>query len=315
MAAPMEKTRHPGIYKRGSRYVVTYRSGDGRPRKESAGTLNEAQRLKAARTADVARGEFHEQTRVRFRAYAEEWVERQHGRKGCRESTRDDNRRVLQKYAFPFFDDRLGRSVSQVTPRDVANFIAWLCDEREQGRRLSDGSVRRILAPVRSCLATAVREGLIRHNPAAGASLPHRVGEEAEKEEVRALTREQLSAFLDIVNPQHRTLFELLAETGLRWSEATALRRKDLRLDGSRPVVKVRRALVRGHYGPPKSKHSRRDVPLSAKLVSDLRRRRKGSEWGRDDDFVFPSLEGTPLQHSNLMRRVLRPVAEEVGAP
>jgi integrase len=77
----------------------------------------------------------------------------------------------------------------------------------------------------------------------------------------------------------------------------------------------VRRALVRGRYGPPKSKHSRRDVPLSAKLVSDLRRRRKGSEWGRDDDFVFPSLEGTPLQHSNLMRRVLRPVAEEVGAP
>jgi integrase len=315
MAARMEKTRHPGIYKRGSRYVVIYRDGNGRQHKESARTLGEAQRLKAARTADVARGEFHEQTRVRFRDYAEEWVERHHGRKGFRESTRDDYRRDLRKYAYPFFDERLGRTVSHVTPRDVANFVAWLCDEREQGRRLSDGSVRRILAPVRSCFATAVREGLVRHNPAAGASLPHRVGEEADGEEVRSLTREQLSAFLDLVHPRYRTLFTLLAETGLRWSEVAALRWQDLRLDGSRPVVKVRRALVRGRYGPPKSKHSRRDVPLNRARVSDLRERRRRSEWGREDDLVFASEVGSPLDHSNLLRRVLRPVAEEVGAP
>jgi integrase len=30
---------------------------------------------------------------------------------------------------------------------------------------------------------------------------------------------------------------------------------------------------------------------------------------------VFPSEIGTPLNHSNMMRRTLRPVAEEVGAP
>ena len=41
MAAPMKKTRHPGIYKRGSRYVVVYKV-DGRQRKESAHTLDEA---------------------------------------------------------------------------------------------------------------------------------------------------------------------------------------------------------------------------------------------------------------------------------
>jgi hypothetical protein len=27
MAAPMEKTRHAGIYKRGGRYVISYRRG------------------------------------------------------------------------------------------------------------------------------------------------------------------------------------------------------------------------------------------------------------------------------------------------
>jgi integrase len=129
---------------------------------------------------------------------------------------------------------------------------------------------------------------------------------------VRALTHEQLEAFLDLVHPCHRAFFRLLAETGLRWSEAVALRWQDLALDGSRP--KVRRALVRGRYGPPKSKHARRDVPVSADLVADLRARRRRRS-GRDEDLVFASATGTPLDHSNLMRRTLRPVAEEVGAP
>jgi len=309
----MEKTRHPGIYRRGSRYAFSYRH-NGSQRWESFRTFDAARKAKRAREAARDTGELHEQSRVSFREFAEEWVERHYGRRGFRESTRDDYRRDLRRYAFPFFDERLGRTVSQVTPRDVANFVAYLCEERD-GKRLADASVRRILAPVRSCFATAVREGLVRHNPATGAALPHRAGEEADRDEVRALTHEQLAAFLDLVHPHHRAFFRLLAETGLRWSEAVALRWQDLALDGSRPRVKVRRALVRGRYGPPKSKHARRDVPLGADLVSELRARRKASEWGRDEDLVFASATGTPLDHSNLMARVLRPVAEEVGAP
>ena len=74
MAAPMEKTRHAGIYKRGSRYAVIFRDADGRQRQATARTLDEARKLKAARTADVARGEFHTASREKFRDYAEAWV-------------------------------------------------------------------------------------------------------------------------------------------------------------------------------------------------------------------------------------------------
>jgi len=154
-----------------------------------------------------------------FRTYFEEWIERYHGRKGLRESTREDYRRDLRRYAYPFFDERLGRTVSQVSPRDVARFVAWLADEGEQGKRLSDATVRRILAPVRSCFATAVREGLIRHNPATGAALPHRPKIEEDDEEVRVLTQEQLGAFLDLVHPRYRTFFYFLAATGFRWGD------------------------------------------------------------------------------------------------
>src|SRR5262249_53701692 len=159
------KTKTPGIFRRGSRYVVVYRDADGRQRKESARTLDEARKIKAARTADVARGEFHPLSRERFRDYAVDWVERYqgNGRRGFRESTRDDYRRLLDEFAYPFFDDRRRRRLTEITPADVAEFIGWLCDEREQGRRLSDSTVRNILNPVRSCMATAVREGKVRH--------------------------------------------------------------------------------------------------------------------------------------------------------
>src|SRR5215204_3733641 len=316
MAAPLERTRHPGIYKRGRRYVVVFRGSDGRQRKEAVRTLEEARKLKAARAADVARGEFHPQSRERFRDYAESWVERYQGtgRRGFRESTRDDYRRLLREFAFPFFDDRRRRRLSEVTPSDVAAFIGWLCDERAMAdlehehvvaqaeatgrkpskrrrseRHLSDSTVRNILNPVRACFSTAVREGKVRHNPTIDASLPHRerVADE-DGEEVRPLTREQLAAFLAVVHPRHRTVFRLLAATGLRISELIALQWRHLRLDGSEPCVRVRRALVRGRIEPPKSRHGKRDVPLDRLLVAELRRRMRGTVSAGDEDLVFP---------------------------
>jgi integrase len=131
----------------------------------------------------------------------------------------------------------------------VARWIAWLCDERAQGRRLADATVRRIVSPVRACLATAKREGLIRHNPTSEAVLPRRAEIEGDEERVRALTREQLAAFLGVVHERFRLMFEFLAVTGLRWSELIELRWGDLRLDGSEPCARVRRAFVRGRVG------------------------------------------------------------------
>jgi integrase len=299
MAARLEKTRTPGIYRRGSRYAVLYRDGEGRQRQESARTLDEARQWKAARTTAVSTGEFHAASRIKFREYADEWVERYagRGRRGFREVTRDDYRRDLRRFIVPYFDGKLRRRVEQITPRDVANFVSWLCDEQEQGRRaatekraalakkkgvgettlplkvepryLADATVRRILAPLRACLASAVGEGVIRTNPTAGIALPARdeqrsieAGTDTDEEEVKALTTQQLQAFMRICPTRWVTFFETLAATGLRWSEIIALRWKDVVLDGSEPHVKVRRAYVACRYGPPKSRHGKRSVPL-----------------------------------------------------
>lgn len=342
MAAKLETTRHRGIYKRGSRYVVRYRV-NGAQRQESAANMKEALRLKRARETDRDRGEFEAESRIPFGEYAREWIERYqgNGRRGFTDNTRDDYRRDLEHYALPYLDERLGRTVSSLSPRDIANWIGWLCDADEQGRRrddrrralaerngkaaprkpggplnLSDATVRRIVSPVRACLSTAKREGLVRHNAADGAVLPVRetVIEDG-PEHARALTRAQLATFLDIVPARHALLFRFLASTGVRWSEVAALRWSDLRLDGSAPCVRIRRAIVRGTFKPPKSKHGRRDIPLDAGLVDDLRHARVESEWSTDDSLVFPAQNGEPMRQENVRRRVLRPSAGEAGVP
>ena len=52
MAAPREKTRTPGIYKRGDRYVFSYRV-EGKQHWESCRTLDEARRAKATLTTQL----------------------------------------------------------------------------------------------------------------------------------------------------------------------------------------------------------------------------------------------------------------------
>src|SRR4051794_23585535 len=155
-----ERTSVPGIFKRKTnrgetRYVVVYYVG-GRQKQETVGTMKAARKLKAARATDRDRGELFEGSNTPFRVYAEEWIERYqgNGRRGFTEQTRDEYRRDLKSYAYPQVGDK---AVSAITPRDVSNWIGWLCDRRVRrskknpgGRALSDASVRRIVAPVRS---------------------------------------------------------------------------------------------------------------------------------------------------------------------
>jgi len=183
--------------------------------------------------------------------------------------------------------------------------------------RLADGTIERIMAPVKALFLTARKEHLIRHNPASEASLPHREEiVEDEDQDVKTMDRQQLQTVLALLpNSGARTpwrlFFTFLGTTGLRISEARALQWKHLQLDGSKPHVKVRRAFVKGRMKPPKSKYGRRSVPLSPSLVSALCEHRKDSEWDGAEDIAFPSMTGTILDPGNVYRRVLKPAAEE----
>ena len=96
--------------------------------------------------------------------------------------------------------------------------------------------------------------------------------------------------------------------------EALGLQRKHLRLDGERPHLKVRQAVVRRRIEPPKTKYGRRDVALPVSIVGPLRSHLSGLP-DHPESVVFPTLRGTHHDADNLRRRVLKPLMEEIDAP
>ena len=129
--------------------------------------------------------------------------------------------------------------------------------------------------------------------------------------ERRFLTRPELGRLLEEVPAKWRPLFELLAATGLRISEAIGLRWSDRALEGSSAHLQVRRAVVRRAIVAPKSRHGARLIPLSAELAATLRDHRPRA--AAEDAYVFPGRDDGPSDPGSLRRRVLVPAAKRAG--
>jgi len=311
MTEKLVKTKTPGVFKRGNRYVVRYRIR-GQERKRFARTYAEARDLKATIQTDIHRGEYRDATRMSFEEYARDWVETYTGRttRGFRESTRVGYRRTIETKAIPFFSKRTA-SLPELEPRDVRMFIQWLFDERAQGRRLAVGTVRQHMAAVKAMFATAVGDGVIRSNPATGVRIS-RPGaptvSQDPSETRRALDSDELRRFLDACDPDWRLFFELLAMTGVRISEAIEIRWKDVDLGARR--LRVRRQCFKGVIGEPKSKHGKRDIPLSTSMCQALWRLQGGP-----DELVFTNGLGERVDRDWLWRNALKPAANAAGVP
>ncbi len=198
-----------------------------------------------------------------------------------------------------------------VSTYTLARFVDWLADEEAQGKALGDRTIANATIPLRAALATAKREGLIRHNPAQGLALPPR--QELDSDEIKVFTPAQLVTVIKLAPERHRLLLEVLAATGLRISEAIALQRLHVQLEGE-PEVCVRRALVRGRTEPPKTKHGRREIRLPDSLAAKLRAHLAARPDQDSTAILFPNESGAPLDPSNLRPRILKPLVRQAGA-
>jgi integrase len=77
----------------------------------------------------------------------------------------------------------------------------------------------------------------------------------------------------------------------------------------------VRENYYRGKFGTVKAKSRRRTIPLSTMVVKALVTLRGRSQFSGPDDLIFVSRKGTPLNENNLLRRVIKPIARELGMP
>jgi integrase len=310
VAAGLVRTSTPGVYARGSRWVAVYLE-DGRQRRRSAPTFRAARELKVRATAR----EGARRAGPTAHSYVLDWVDHYAGRGAhdvINDRTRREYRRLLITYALAYFgpEDRL----HDLDEQRVRGFVDWLCRQHgPDGQRLCDRSVHNAALPLRACLRHAHGAGLTVGDLGAAIVLPRRRrGRAYEFDERRFLSREQLARLLAEIPARWRALFELLASTGLRISEAIGLRVMDAALGTDAPCVHVRRAIVNGQLTAPKSRHGRRSIPISLELADRLRELAAGRG---ETELLFLGAQGAVLRPGNLRYRVLIPAAERAGVP
>lgn len=231
--------------------------------------------------------------------------------------------------------------LGELTGRQVATMFATLAaTPNKWGRPPSPSTLHRVRATLRSSLNAAIREGLIRDNPARFIELPaprrpqaqvwteHRTREwqrTGQRYSVAVWTATLLAEFLRFVaDDRLYAMWWLIALRGLRRGEAAGLRWIDVDLDEQVIMISQQR-ITFGHtttVGPPKTAASRRTIALDRTTVKVLRAHRQlqmqeaaraGEEWV-ESGYVFTNADGSPLNPDYLTRR-FRYLVGQSGLP
>src|SRR2546427_15306 len=284
------------VRKRRGKWVVDYRDGAGVRRWVTCETRREAEDVR-----DEKRREGRQATRpvvdpdITVAAYSERWLGLL---AGVKPRTRTMYRSYLRVHVLP----ALGATkVRQLAKGRIKEFLA------EKFRRgFSRASVELMYAVLHGMLNAAIEDGVILQNPADRVLRQLRLSRRpsARQDEIKAMTREQLAAFLAAagrVLPRLFALFLLFARTGLRLGEALALQWTDINF--AERELRVARSLgAGGRVDTPKSARGR-TVDMSRELTLTLRRlevERKTETlkrgWPALPPWVFCDAEGLPLK-------------------
>jgi len=166
-------------------------------------------------------------------------------------------------------------------------------------------TVKHIRTVFGSILEAAVRDELLASNPVRKTRQPRR----APVEDKAPISPESLRALLERLPEPSRSIATLLAMTGLRVGELLALRWQDIDFD--KGFFSVRQTVYEGHFDVPKSKRSKRTLPLGPRCAQIFESLRKP---GVDPSaLVFSTRSGSPLSRRNLLNRQLKPTCIALG--
>lgn len=242
-----------------------------------------------------------------------------------RPSTRDNYRQKLESHLVAELG---GVRIDKLTPARLDDFFR--AELRARGSHLhqsapvrhplSAQSVAHLRTVLHTVLAQAVREGYLVTNPVAR-TRPIRV----ERYEATFLSRTQARTFLRAtVGERLEALYWVTLSLGLRQGEVLALHWGDIDFEGRTLSVRatLQRRVGQGLvFADPKTKKSRRTLPLPELTVRALRAHRArqnqerlaaGAAW-QDHDLVFATRQGRPLSATHVIRASFRPVCARAG--
>lgn len=276
------------------------------------GSKKDAQKFLTAKLREKDLGVFIEPASMLLNEYLDKWLE-EVAKPRLRDSTFSSYEAVLKNYVKSKFQSK---KLSDIQAYDVQTLYNEMMK-----RGLSSRTVRYTHNVLLSALNQAIKWRLLNQNPCSLCDLPR-----LEKTEMKYFSPDETKVFLEIAKEsKHYAIFLLAIECGMRPSEYLSLQWKDL--DFENKVLTVRRAIAWNRKGggfkftEPKTKKSRRSIPISNSTLQVLKSHRRkqlelkfklGNEYEKLD-LIFATEIGTPLQPKNLLDRHFRPILK-VGA-
>jgi integrase len=259
-------------------------------------------------------------TKKTLAGFLDQWM-RDYAASNVRPTTFASYDMIARKHLVP----ALGHvPLTRLTPQMIQGYFT---EKREAG--LSSTTIRHHGMLLHKAVKTAVRWGLLSQNPVDRVDLPrNREGE------MRVWDEEQAQMFLAEAR-RSSSLFRLyvfVATTGVRMGEGLGLAWKHLSLTmGTASIVqtvywlygsKARGEQTRLLFKEPKSKKSRRQVPLLPEVIEELAAMRKEQDENRnvlgdryhDHGLVYCQANGTPLHPSDVRKDFYR-VLKRAGLP
>ena len=231
-----------------------------------------------------------------------------------RDTTADGYRWVLRRYVEPHIGPK---RLVELRPEHVLQMLREL---ERQG--LSANTRRQARSVLRRALSDAVRYDVIGRNVAEFVKAPPKTSTKSKE----VFTIEETRRLIDAARGEGTELAILIALTlGARRGEILGLKWADIDLDEG--TVDIQRTLKRrNHHGlvldEPKTASGRRKLPLTQALTASIRSHRlrqnkarlKAGEAWQEDDFVFTSKIGTPIEPRNF-GRAWKSLCERAGVP
>ena len=302
-----------GEYQRANNtYEYRWVDKHGKRRNIYAKSLSELRRKEDDIARNILDGVDYNKLDMTINDYFEIWKKI---KVGIRETTYVSYIRCYERYIEP----TIGKmKLKHVSFSDVVLFYTNLVLDRG----LKYNTMRNINKPLSMVLDIAVKDGVLRTNPCKGALHEIQRLQPQEENEVRALTLEEQKIFEEFLakpGPYHayRSIFTVMLWTGMRVGEVIGLRWEDIDFENNEIDVnhillcydKGKDDHIAYKINPPKTKSSRRTIPMLPKVKDALLAEKEYQELAGIKcesvidgytNFIFLNREGHVYHHKKL---------------
>ncbi|MHB8183673.1 MAG: tyrosine-type recombinase/integrase [Candidatus Desulforudaceae bacterium] len=287
-----------------------------RIRRRFHGTKTDAKAFKQQLEDEVRRGTFLDPNNLTVAQYFQQWLDDVVGLKAT--TTKRRYRQIVELRIIPWLGALPLRDLRPIHLREFykklikhgrlaydAKTKRWVFS----GQPLAVDSIRYHHRVLHSALQRAFEDELIPRNVAdiAKPIIPRGYENEEDAEiKVAFLTDDEVKRVIAEAPEPYKTLVAVAVRTGLRRGELLGLKWPDL--DLTKGLLSVKRSLAYTpeeglHFGPPKTKKSRRTIDISKKVIAIFKAHKKrqnadklffGQEYS-DDGLVFCQSNGQPM--------------------